>query len=53
MCGGDFGPEVRKAGYDFIIIEGKAEQPVYLVINDGKVSIKPAEHLKGKTVTEK
>ena len=52
-CGGDFGPEMRKAGYDFIIIEGKADQPVYLVINDGKVTIKPADHLKGKTVTEK
>jgi aldehyde:ferredoxin oxidoreductase len=52
-CGGDFGPEMRKAGYDFIIIEGKADQPVYLVINDGKVSIKFADHLKGKTVTEK
>ena len=52
-CGGDFGPEMRKAGYDFIIIEGKADQPVYLVIDDGKVSIKLADHLKGKTVTEK
>ncbi|MBC8499634.1 MAG: aldehyde ferredoxin oxidoreductase family protein [Candidatus Atribacteria bacterium] len=52
-CGGDFGPEVRKAGYDFIIIEGKADQPVYLVIHDGKVSIKSADHLKGKTVTKK
>jgi len=52
-CGGDFGPEIKKAGYDFIIIEGKADQPVYLVINDGEVSIKPAEYLKGITVTEK
>jgi len=52
-CGGDFGPEMRKAGFDFIIIEGKADQPVYLVINDNKISIKSAEHLKGKKITKK
>jgi len=52
-CGGDFGPELRKAGFDFMVIEGKAEQPIYLVINDGKASIKSAEHLKGKKITKK
>ncbi|MCK4529129.1 aldehyde:ferredoxin oxidoreductase, partial [candidate division WOR-3 bacterium] len=52
-CGGDFGPELRKAGYDFVIIEESADEPVYLVINNGDVKIKTAHHLKGKKVTEK
>ena len=52
-CGGDFGPELRKAGFDFMIIEGKAEQPVYLIVNDGKASIQSAESLKGRKVTKK
>ncbi len=52
-CGGDFGPDLRKAGYDFVIIEGKAEEPVFIVINNGDVEFKPAAHLLGKTTSEK
>ena len=52
-CGGDFGPDLRRAGYDFVIIEGKAREPVYLVINDDKVEFKPAGHLLGKMTSEK
>jgi aldehyde:ferredoxin oxidoreductase len=52
-CGGNFGPELRKAGYDFIVVEGKAKEPVYLVIRDENVEFRPARHLLGKIVSEK
>lgn len=52
-CGGDFGPVIRKAGYDFIIIKGKAEEPVFLDINNEKIAIKDAADLKGRTVSSK
>jgi aldehyde:ferredoxin oxidoreductase len=45
--GGFFGPELRKAGYFMIILEGKASQPSYLSIIDDSVSIKDASHLWG------
>jgi aldehyde:ferredoxin oxidoreductase len=48
IFGGYFGPEFKFAGYDGIVIEGKAERPVYLWINDGKVEIRDAGHLWGK-----
>lgn len=50
--GGHFGPELKYAGYDGIIFEGKADKPVYLYINDDDVELRPAEHLWGKTVFE-
>jgi len=36
QSGGKFGPELKAAGFDLVIIEGKAEKPVYLWIHDGK-----------------
>ena len=50
--GGHFGPELKFAGYDGIIFEGKADKPIYLYINNDKVELKSAEHLWGKTVFE-
>lgn len=50
--GGYFGPELKYAGYDGVIFEGKAEKPVYLYINDGKAELRSAEDLWGKTVYE-
>jgi len=50
--GGYWGVELKHAGYDAIIIEGKSPQPVYLWIEDGKVEIKDASHLWGKTTGE-
>ncbi|UJG43792.1 MAG: aldehyde ferredoxin oxidoreductase family protein [Candidatus Heimdallarchaeum endolithica] len=47
--GGFVGPELRFAGYDVIIIEGKAEKPVYISIIDDIISIKDASLLWGKT----
>jgi aldehyde:ferredoxin oxidoreductase len=46
-AGGWWGPELKFAGFDAIIMEGKSEKPVYLFINDEKVQFKDAEHLRG------
>lgn len=51
-AGGFFGPEVRFAGYDLIIIEGKSAKPVYISIKDGAIEIKDAKDLWGKFVYE-
>jgi len=47
-AGGWWGPELKKAGFDAIILKGASTTPVYLWINDGKVEIKDATHLWGK-----
>ncbi|MEW6623325.1 MAG: aldehyde ferredoxin oxidoreductase family protein [Bacillota bacterium] len=52
LCGGFFGPELKFSGYDGLIIEGKADSPVYLWISDNKVEIKPAGRLWGKLIPE-
>jgi len=48
-CGGALGVELKYAGYDMVIIEGKANSPVYLWIDDDTVELRPADHLWGKT----
>jgi len=50
--GGYFGAELKFAGYDGIIVEGKAEKPVYIYIKDENVEIRDASHLWGKLVSE-
>jgi len=50
--GGYFGPEIKFAGYDLIIVEGKSPEPVYLLVMDDDVEIKPALNLWGKTTFE-
>jgi aldehyde:ferredoxin oxidoreductase len=45
--GGFFGPELREAGFDGLLILGRSQEPVYLSIRDGAVAIVPAEHLWG------
>jgi len=47
--GGYFGPELKYAGYDMIIFEGKAAEPVYLFINDDTIELRSAEDLWGMT----
>lgn len=51
-CGGTFGPELKKAGYDAIIISGRAPEPIYLEIEDDRADLKPAAALWGKNVKE-
>ncbi len=46
-AGGHFGSEIKFAGYDFIIISGRSEKPVYLVIDDDNIDIKDASKIWG------
>jgi aldehyde:ferredoxin oxidoreductase len=51
--GGDSGPDLKKAGFDYVIIKGKSAEPVWLLIRDGKCEFRTASHLLGMTVSEK
>ena len=46
---GQWGAELRQAGYDIIVIKGKAEKPKYLWIDDESVQLMDASHLWGKS----
>lgn len=52
QAGGYWGPELKFAGYDAIVIRGKSEKPVYLWINNGKVEIRDASHAWGLSTGE-
>lgn len=52
LMGGFFGPELKHAGYDRIVIRGKAPDLVYLWIHNDKVEIRDATHLRGKGAQE-
>ena len=47
-AGGFFGPELKQAGYDQVVVTGKAEKPCYLIIADDHVEIRDASHLWGR-----
>jgi len=51
-CGGNFAPELKKAGYDGIIITGKAETPIIIKIFNEDIEILSASHLWGKGIKE-
>lgn len=50
--GGFFAPEMAWAGFHHLVIKGKADKPVYLWIKNGKIEIRDAKNLWGKTTTE-
>jgi aldehyde:ferredoxin oxidoreductase len=50
--GGDFGPNLKFAGYDAVFFTGIAEKPVYLFIDNGKAELRDARHLWGKDTYE-
>jgi len=50
--GGFIGAEMRNAGWDMVIFEGKSPKPVYLYIENDKAELLPADELWGKTVWE-
>lgn len=52
MMGGFWAPELKHAGYDKIIFRGKSPNLVYLWINNDKVELRDASHLKGKGAVE-
>lgn len=51
-CSGSFGVGLKYAGYDLLIVEGKSERPLYLLITGDNVQLKDAAHLWGKTTIE-
>ncbi|MBS7634809.1 aldehyde ferredoxin oxidoreductase family protein [Candidatus Bathyarchaeota archaeon] len=50
--GGSWGAELKRAGLDAVIIEGKSSEPVYLWVHDGEAEIRDAKHLWGKETGE-
>ncbi|UCC33772.1 MAG: aldehyde ferredoxin oxidoreductase family protein, partial [Candidatus Bathyarchaeota archaeon] len=50
--GGSFGDELKRAGFDVLIINGRARKPVYLWIDDEQAEIRSAEHLWGRDALE-
>lgn len=51
-AGGSWGTAFRRTGYDGIVIQGQASEPVYLAIAPGAVAIRPAGHLWGRDCVE-
>jgi aldehyde:ferredoxin oxidoreductase len=52
LFGGFFGPELKHAGYDKIVVRGKSPELVYLWINNDKIELRDATHLAGKGALE-
>ena len=50
--GGNFGPQIKRVGYDAIIFQGRAPKPVYVCVGDGQTKILDAAHLWGKDTVE-
>ena len=48
LCGGHLAPEIKFAGIDGIMVEGRSERPVYLWIDNGTATLRDAERLWGK-----
>ena len=51
-CGGFFGPKLKFAGYDFLVVKGRAEEPSIITINEDDIRIQPAGDLWGATTFE-
>ena len=51
-AGGYWGAELKRAGWDGIVVSGRAENPVYLWIRDDVVEIRDASHLKGRQTAD-
>lgn len=51
-CGGNFGPELKRCGYDAIIFKGRSAGPVYLVLGNDSAELVPAPDLWGKDTYE-
>ncbi len=50
--GGEFPTWMKRTGFDLFIFEGRAESPVYLLVNEDQVELRPADHLWGKDTHE-
>ncbi len=51
-AGGYLGPELKRAGYDLLVLEGQAEKPVWLKISPGETALRKANHFWGNTSHE-
>ncbi len=51
-AGGFWGPELKMAGWEAIVVKGKAPKPVYLWVNGDQAEIRPAEHLWGQMTAD-
>lgn len=47
--GGYWGAELKRAGFDAVVVRGQAEEPIYLWIKDGRAEVRDASHLWGRT----
>ncbi len=52
QAGGFFPAEMRFAGFDGLVVRGRAARPVYLWLHNGQAEMRPAEHLWGKTTSQ-
>ena len=48
QAGGYWGPELKRAGFDGMVVHGRAEKPVYLFVNDGECEIRDASRYWGQ-----
>jgi aldehyde:ferredoxin oxidoreductase len=51
-CGGHFGPELKMAGYDHVVVTGVSDFPVYLRVDNDHVELRDARHLWGSTTRD-
>jgi len=51
-CGGFFGPQLKYAGYDLLVLQGRTKKPLYLWIDDGSVELRDAKELWGRNTAE-
>lgn len=51
-AGANFGPELKYAGYDGVIIKGRAKKPLYIYVDNDNIELRDANHLWGKGVFE-
>ncbi|HQA68920.1 MAG TPA: aldehyde ferredoxin oxidoreductase N-terminal domain-containing protein, partial [Aggregatilineales bacterium] len=52
QAGGFFPAELKFAGFDAVIVHGRAPEPVYLWVHDGEAELRPAAHLMGRPTAE-
>jgi aldehyde:ferredoxin oxidoreductase len=52
QCGGFFPAEMKFAGFDAIVLHGKADSPVYLLVREGEAELRPADHLWSRSTGE-
>lgn len=52
VMGGAFGPELKRAGYDAMVIRGTAPKPTYLLVDDDRIELLPADELWGTNAFE-